>query len=147
MEGEVSTRRAKELVQQAIDIAAEVSEPFRVAVFTKVFDFLHSESGVRDANQNAASEGSSTERGATNFDKRPRKGRSSTGAKGTASELIQRGYFDEARTVEDVIEHISLNLARSFPSKDLSKGLIRLVREGTLRREKSEDGKLRYRRA
>lgn len=147
MEGEVPARRARELVQQAIDIASEVSEPFRVAVFTKVFDFLHSESGVPGTNQNAASASSSTERGATKFDRRPRKARSSTGAKGTASELVQTGYFDEARTVEDVIEHISLNLARSFPSKDLSKGLIRLVREGTLRREKSEDGKLRYRRA
>jgi hypothetical protein len=144
MTEDVSARRAREFVQQAIDIATDVPEPFRVAVFSKVFDFFVTESRP-STSQNSKNPGGATAASATVHDVRSRKPRSSTGAKGVASDLIEAGFFDRARTVDAVAEHIKLNLARNFASKDLSKGLIRLVRDGRLRREKSEEGKLGYR--
>jgi hypothetical protein len=143
---DLSAGPVKKLVQQAIDIATEVPEPFRVAVFSKVFDLFANSSEHRLSGSNAKNAAQPAERNSTN-DERARKSRSSTGAKGMASQLIEAGFFDEARTVEAVAEHVSLNFARSFASKDLSTGLIRLVRDGRLRREKTEEGKLGYRKS
>ncbi len=137
-----SERPVKELVQQAIDIATGVPEPFRVAVFSKVFDLFAGRSKAHFTESTLK-----TARKSTTDDDRPQRARASTGPKGMASQLIEVGFFDEARTVEAVAEHINLNFARTFASKDLSKGLIRLVQDGRLRREKIEDGKLGYRRS
>jgi hypothetical protein len=145
MMADSSTRPVKELVQQAIEVASEVPEQFKVAVFSKVFEFFAMESRVRPTISDLDRADEPTDKSANH--ESPKKSRSSTGPKGMAAQLVEAGFFDEARTVEAVAEHINLNFARTFASKDLSKGLIRLVQDGRLRREKSEEGRLSYKRA
>lgn len=137
---------AKQIVEAAIEIAKDVPVEFRAAAFSKVFEFfagLPVAPVVRANDRRRARHLPPTTLNPEN----KRKPRASNGPKGLAVQLADGGFFAEPRTVEAVGEHISLNFARSVVSKDLSKALIRLVQQGRLRREKTEDGKLAYRNA
>jgi hypothetical protein len=94
---EVLARPVKELVQRAIDVAIEVPEPFKVAVFSKVFDFLAGTSNRTEDSSGKSARGLG--RGHSSKDERLKKPRLSTGPKGMASQLIEAGFFEEARTV------------------------------------------------
>lgn len=60
------------------------------------------------------------------------------------SELITDGYFDEARTIKDIIDHSDNKKARKFRANELSSPLARFVRDGRLNRDKNQDNQYEY---
>lgn len=71
---------------------------------------------------------------------KPRGKKNSTAAK--LAELITDGFFDERRTLNDIISHFK-KMDYHFKQSDLTMPLRRLVRKDLLRREKV-DGKWAY---
>jgi len=59
------------------------------------------------------------------------------GASKTIQNLITDGYFKEKRSVNDVIQHCSKKLKKSLKATDVSTIISRMVKTGTLKREKN----------
>ena len=68
------------------------------------------------------------------------------GPKATLESLITSGYFDEPRTMSDVIKHVQVKQARAFTASDLGPTFVRLQREKKLDRERNGEGQYEYRR-
>lgn len=62
-----------------------------------------------------------------------------TGPKAVLEALITEGYFVEPRGIADIRQHIRDQRAISFENSDLSPTLIRLLREGKLKRAKADN--------
>ena len=69
---------------------------------------------------------------------RPSSAGRKTGPKAVLEDLINEGYFSEPRGMADIKHHIRDEKAMSFNGGDLSPTLIRLLREGKLKRSKTE---------
>ena len=68
------------------------------------------------------------------------KGRS---AKATLEQFIQAGFFNQKRTIGNVVEHCE-TAAQNFKANELSGPLRRLVRENKLVRSKNAEGQYEY---
>ncbi len=66
------------------------------------------------------------------------------GAPATLTQLLSGDFFDQARTINDIIEHCKHNLARTFKANEFSGKLGRLVRSGELTRKKNADNQYEY---
>lgn len=80
---------------------------------------------------------------------KPSKARSSGGG---ATELLRQmvadKYFDTPRLIGEMIDHCQVKLAKRFKANELSPGLLKLVREKLLDRDKDEETKqFKYRKA
>ena len=69
------------------------------------------------------------------------------GPQAVLNDLVAANYFSEKRATGAIQSHVKDTRGYDFASKDLSKGLLRLVRDGVLRRELNETGQYDYRRA
>ena len=69
------------------------------------------------------------------------------GAVATLTTLVEENYFEEARTIGDIVAHCEENLARKFKANEFSGKLGRLVREKTLARKKNADSQYEYQNA
>jgi hypothetical protein len=67
-----------------------------------------------------------------------------TGAPATLTQLLSGNFFDEARTINDIIEHCKNNLARTFKANEFSGKLGRMVRSDELTRKKNADNQYEY---
>lgn len=65
------------------------------------------------------------------------------GAKVTLEEFIQAGFFNQKRTIGNVVEHCETS-AQNFKANELSGPLRRLVQESKLVRSKNADGQYEY---
>lgn len=76
----------------------------------------------------------------------PRKRRASGGSGAVAAliGLVGGDFFDQPRTIGDIIEHCRHNLARTFKANEFSGKLGRLVRNGELVRVKNADNQYEY---
>lgn len=90
------------------------------------------------AKATSAKKASGGAKGATSAKKVSGAGRR-TGPKAVLEALIDEGYFSEPRGMADIRQHIRDQLAISFENSDLSPTLIRLLREGKLKRTKVEN--------
>lgn len=59
-------------------------------------------------------------------------------------DLISEGYFDEPKTVGDVIDYVKQNLAYTYKATDLSTPLVRMVRSKQLKRRTNDDSQFEY---
>lgn len=66
------------------------------------------------------------------------------GPKKMLETLISDKYFDEPRTIGDMITHIGNKKAHTYKATDLSPALSRLLRDGKLDREQDDDGQFEY---
>ena len=66
------------------------------------------------------------------------------GAPATLTQLLSGDFFNQARTINDIIEHCKHNLARTFKANEFSGKLGRLVRSGDLTRKKNTDKQYEY---
>jgi hypothetical protein len=66
------------------------------------------------------------------------------GPKKIITDLISEGFFDKAKKIKDIQEHIAQKMGYNFNVTTLSPTLTRLLREGKLTREKSSDGQYEY---
>jgi hypothetical protein len=69
---------------------------------------------------------------------------STSGSLATLTDLYNAGFFKERRTIGAISKHCSEKLALNFKSNELSPGLIRMVRNQQLDREKNTDGQFEY---
>lgn len=58
--------------------------------------------------------------------------------------LIQEKYFIEKRKIGEILEHIKVNKAETYKSRDLSPALKRAVKSKKLKRETNSDGQYEY---
>jgi hypothetical protein len=73
-----------------------------------------------------------------------KKAKAGTGAPASLTQLVEGNFFATPRTINDIIEYCKHNLARTFKANEFSGKLSRLVRNGTLTREKNADGQYEY---
>lgn len=137
----------QQIVREAAEIVGELPDALKPVAFAKVFDCL-----VRsDSGDTATTRRTSARRRPARLShdgavsRTPKKTHSADGPKRWAQALVDEAFFVEPKTVENVRLHLSDKSARTVGSKELSKVLIRLVREGKLAREKNADGKFAYR--
>lgn len=75
----------------------------------------------------------------------PRQARSGRiGGKTALSRLYDEGYFGEAKTINDIVEHTATHLATRLKQSDFSGALARYVRDGKLKRSKNADSQFEY---
>jgi hypothetical protein len=70
--------------------------------------------------------------------------RAGTGGMATLGILIDEGFFSKRHALKGITDHIEKEKARKFRQSDLSGPLGRLVRDGTLKRQKNADGQYEY---
>lgn len=73
--------------------------------------------------------------------------RAVAGAQATLSRLIDDGFFNQPRTINAMVDHCETKLALHFKQADFSGKLVRLVRDGRLRRVRNKDGQYEYAKA
>jgi hypothetical protein len=59
-------------------------------------------------------------------------------------ELVAGTYFQKARTIGEIRDHLDQKQARKYKVTELSPVLLRLVRDGVLDREKNSEGQYEY---
>jgi hypothetical protein len=67
------------------------------------------------------------------------------GPKTALGELIDEGFFSEARTINDAQEQLRHKKGQRVTLQDLSPSLVRLLREGRLDRDRNASGQYEYR--
>jgi len=84
----------------------------------------------------------------TSADEKPKtgKGRSGSGkgANATLTYLIEGNFFDQKRTIGDLVDHCAHTLARRFKPNEFSGALARHTRNGVLKRTRNSDGQYEY---
>lgn len=66
------------------------------------------------------------------------------GAQAVLRRLIEEGFFGTSKSIGDIVQHCEHSMARKFKASDFSGKLARLVRDGTLVRNKNSDNKYEY---
>jgi len=92
---------------------------------------------------------SSTSRGGTKGGKAKTPGRRRSrrvGPRAAVEDLMKDGYLDEPRTIGAVRDRLENKKGRTFKVTDLSPAMTRLLRDGSLDREKNEAGQYEYQR-
>lgn len=79
--------------------------------------------------------------------KRGSKSQSGQGAVATITALSEGSFFDKPRTINDIIDHCSTNMAKKIKPNDISGKLARLIRDGVLTRNKNSDNQYEYKKA
>jgi hypothetical protein len=73
-----------------------------------------------------------------------RSSRRSVGSVAALGRMLEAGYFKQARTLADMVQHSAEKLAIPVKQNEISGKLARLVRDGTLTRIKNADGQFEY---
>ena len=71
-------------------------------------------------------------------------GSTRSGPKGALEQLIATGYFDQPRTIGDIRASLEHDRAIRFKANELSPALVRLLRDGDLRRSKNAENQYEY---
>jgi hypothetical protein len=132
----------KGIVSEALVVVSDLPEGLQPVAFAKSFDYLTAVRR-RGLEIGVAARAESPERSIRSGAK---KTRSSTGPKHLCERLLDQAFFDQLRTIEEVVEHLKLGHARVVESKHIATALARLIREGKLRREQNPDGRYAYQR-
>lgn len=78
--------------------------------------------------------------------KKPTKTKSGGGATDVLRQLVTDGYFKNPKQIGEIVDHCKVKLAKSFKANELSPGLLKLVREKVLDRDKDkETSQFKYR--
>lgn len=143
----------KDLFKRAAELAAVVPEVMQPTAFNRALDLLMSQEGqMRPAPARKGGKSksrrkppaSSTESHPVN-EKRSATGRkirsgSRPGPKAMLDELIGSGFFATGKTGADIISHQRKHRGHTYKAEELSPALVRLLRDGTLERDKNKDG-------
>lgn len=69
---------------------------------------------------------------------------SSPGAFAMITQLVGDGFFKTPRTISAIVAHCSTSKGHHYKANECSPGLLRLLRDGKLKREKNKDGQYEY---
>lgn len=75
---------------------------------------------------------------------RRKRGAVGSGAPATLEQLLVTTFFEQPRTINDIIEHCKHKLARTFKANEFSGKLGRMVRNGQLTRQKNSESQYEY---
>jgi hypothetical protein len=144
----------KEAFKRAAEIAKAVPVQFQQAAFNRALDSLQGTTGAtgrtrgrwraaRAAGMKPRVEKSTggTVKGKTGRQKR---GSGRPGPKAALLELKAKGFFGTKRTITDVRDHLEKKRGHKFSLQDLSPGLLSLVRDVELDRDKNAQGQYEY---
>lgn len=146
-----SQAEVSEVLSEALALTEGVPEGMRRAAFEKVFDLLAARVvGVGSSDAHVIDFGASGPNLEPREKPRDRRtgssARAKEGPKHAVDSLIDSGYFDEARTLDDLAIHLKHECALVFERRHLATALAREVRDGRLRRVKNSEGKYEYQR-
>lgn len=136
------TGRLARALEQAAEVAEKVPEPFQEEAFAVASRYLlevepkgvdRSGGKPSEVDEPAQTEVPSVSDLLQGASDRP-------GPKTLLTALTQEGYFDQAKTLPELREHLRVKTGFSYGSSDIGPALLRLVREGSLYRSKNEDG-------
>ncbi len=145
----------KEIFARAAEIAKVVPESMQGAAFDRALDALAGVERPLSATRPAPPE-------APPARKRERASKpgsesigSSTGAKKAGrpgpKQLLEKlhagGFFAETRTMGAILKHIEAQLGYRYKATDLSPALVRVLRDGKLKRTKDQNGQYEYQQA
>jgi hypothetical protein len=80
--------------------------------------------------------------------KTPKKKRSSgrPGPRAALNQLLNDGYFDGARRIAEIQQHLAHSRAQKYKVSELSPTLVRMIRDQVLDRNRAGDGQYEYKR-
>ena len=140
----MATNELGNLFQQAADIASLVPEGLQTIAFEKALEIILVNNAAitrRKTPQRVRIVGPhETLRGGRVGVRAP--GR--IGPKSALSQLLEQGYFAIRRQIADIQSHLKDSHGHEYSSKELAVSLLRLVREGGLKRGKSAEGQYEY---
>ncbi|MGJ0515203.1 MAG: hypothetical protein ACR65O_05555 [Methylomicrobium sp.] len=62
----------------------------------------------------------------------------------TLAKLTESAFFDQPQSIKSIIEYCEVNLSKKIKQSDISGRLAKMVKEGTLKREKNLSGQYEY---
>jgi hypothetical protein len=62
----------------------------------------------------------------------------------TLAKLTEGAFFDQPQSIKSIIEYCEVNLSKKIKQSDISGRLAKMVKEGTLKREKNLSGQYEY---
>ena len=86
----------------------------------------------------------STETKADEPKRKPSRRSSSPGAFTMINQLLADGFFKSPRTISAIVAHCSASKGHHYKANECSPGLLRLVRDAKLKRQKNKDGQYEY---
>lgn len=142
-----------QLVELASVINSFKSEAVQLRVVELVLGGTREAEGAAPSEKGSIPEKNRSSRKAsakTPTDERPKPKRKTSRAQGavaTLTRLAEEGFFRTPKTINDIIEHCTKNLAHTFKPNEFSGKLSRMVRNGELTREKNTDKQYEYKKA
>ncbi len=145
----------KKIFAEAAEIAKVVPESMQEAAFHRAVEALlggKDAPPVKPAPPSPAAPPRKQARATKPASKKPglatapkRSGR--PGPKQLLEQLHQSGFFAQARTMGGILKHIDTQLGYRYKATDLSPALVRVLRDGKLKRTKDENGQYEYQQA
>jgi hypothetical protein len=129
----------EDLFDRAAKLAARVPAQMQATAFGLAVQALGGEGS-------ALQRRSSPARSAAKAAVRPRSTAGRPGPKAAVESLIEKGYLNDPRLVGDIRDHLTARGWKYAP-KEIATAVLRLLREGTLRRSRGADGQYHYERA
>jgi len=68
----------------------------------------------------------------------------SPGAFATISQLLTDGFFKSPKTIGSIVEHCKTSRGHHYKASECSPALLRLLRDGKLKRQKNKEGQYEY---
>jgi hypothetical protein len=143
--------------KQLSELAAVLNAFKSEAVQLRVLDFVLGEESPEELDEKAANNRitrKSRPRRTTTMKKAVsatsatrKKAPAGTGGPATLTQLLAGNFFAKPRTINDIIGHCKLTLARTFKANEFSGQLGRLVRNGKLTRNKNAEKQYEYKKA
>jgi hypothetical protein len=62
----------------------------------------------------------------------------------TLAKLTEGDFFDQPQSIKSIIDFCEVNLSKKIKQSDISGRLAKMVKEGTLKREKNSSGQYEY---
>lgn len=150
-----------ELQKKIRDIADTVNSFKSEAVQLRVVDILLGQIGISDAvsaseartrrpssskknSRREAPKSQSPESGAKKAKSKAPRTSSSPGSFAMISQLLSDGFFKSPRTIGSIVEHCSTSRGHHYKANECSPVLLRLLRDGKLKRNKNKEGQYEY---
>jgi len=135
----MSNEILKAVLEEASALTSSLPEGIQPAAFSKAFDVLLEQRGIRVSRQRSApSRQASLKKYSSNA--RPRR----VGPKFALGQLLDNNYFAARRSLPEVQAYLKDSHGHDYGSNELSISLLRLIRDARLNREKDPAGQYRY---
>jgi hypothetical protein len=136
----------KAWIDSATEMVKDVPDALKETAFRAAFDALSSASGPISGTSRST-RGRKRASPATPRPPAPTRTvrrASGSGPKTSVAALAQEGYFQTPRRVGEIRDHLAQAKGRRFEPKAIATAVLRLLRDGLLRRERAADGEYEY---